>query len=93
MAGMICHVAIITGQFHGVIEPTTPIGLRWSSIASLVVVLQHLDRHREVGGVVGPGLDAAELEPRSHAIERLALLLGEQPGQFLGVFPDFVPAA
>jgi hypothetical protein len=28
MAGMICHVAMISGQFHGVIEPTTPIGLR-----------------------------------------------------------------
>jgi hypothetical protein len=28
MAGMMCHVAIINGQFHGVIEPTTPIALR-----------------------------------------------------------------
>ena len=27
-AGMMCQQAIITGQFHGVIEPVTPIGLR-----------------------------------------------------------------
>src|SRR4051794_7350486 len=30
-AGMMCQQAIITGQFQGVIEPTTPIGLRCSS--------------------------------------------------------------
>ena len=57
---------------------------------SLVVVLEHLDRHRDVGGVVGPGLHAAEFEPRAHAVERLALLLGQKPGQFLGVFADFL---
>ena len=28
---MMCQIAISTGQFHGVIEPTTPIGLRCSS--------------------------------------------------------------
>ena len=27
-AGMMCQVAISMGQFHGVIEPTTPTGLR-----------------------------------------------------------------
>jgi len=27
-AGMTCQMAIISGQFHGVIEPTTPSGLR-----------------------------------------------------------------
>ena len=31
-AGMMCQVAIIRGQFHGVIEPTTPTGLRWITI-------------------------------------------------------------
>ena len=31
MAGMICQQAIMTGQFHGVMAATTPIGLRCSS--------------------------------------------------------------
>ena len=31
-AGMMCHTAIISGQFHGVIDPTTPSGLRCSSM-------------------------------------------------------------
>ena len=29
---MMCHTAIISGQFHGVMEPTTPSGLRCSSM-------------------------------------------------------------
>ncbi len=33
----------------------------------------------------GPGCRAAHLELRSHAAERLALLLGQQYRQFLGV--------
>ena len=37
IAGIRCQTAIITGKFQGVIEPTTPIGLRWSStLPSLV---------------------------------------------------------
>ena len=47
IAGMMCQMAIITGQFHGVIEPTTPIGLAMQFDAALVVVLQHLHRHIE----------------------------------------------
>ncbi|SVJ97572.1 Uncharacterised protein [Acinetobacter baumannii] len=31
-AGMICQTAIMSGQFHGVIEATTPSGWRWRSI-------------------------------------------------------------
>ncbi len=32
MPGTICQIAIITGQFHGVIEPTTPSGTRcWTT--------------------------------------------------------------
>ncbi len=32
IAGMMCQIAISTGQFHGVIEPTTPIGRRCNSM-------------------------------------------------------------
>lgn len=32
MAGMTCQTAIISGQFQGVMEPTTPTGLRWTTI-------------------------------------------------------------
>ena len=28
IAGITCHTAIISGQFHGVIDATTPTGLR-----------------------------------------------------------------
>ena len=31
-AGITCQIAIISGQFHGVIEPTTPSGLRCTSM-------------------------------------------------------------
>ena len=51
--------------------------------AAFVVVLKDFDRHIEVGRVVRPRLHAAELEPRSHAVQRLALLQGQQPRQLL----------
>jgi hypothetical protein len=35
-------------------------------------------------------VDAAQFEARSHAVERLALLLRQKPGQLLGVFADFL---
>ena len=36
MAGMMCQTAIISGQFHGVIDATTPTGLRRSTILPLL---------------------------------------------------------
>ena len=37
-----------------------------------------------------PRLHAAEFKARAHAVERLALLFGKEPRQFLGVLADFV---
>ena len=36
MAGMMCHTAIISGQFHGVMDATTPTGLRCKTILPLL---------------------------------------------------------
>ena len=90
MAGMMCHVAMISGQFHGVIEPHDADRLAVEFDSSLVVVFEHLDRHRDVGGVVGPGLHAdSNREPIP--LSGLPCLSGRKPGQLLGVFADFLP--
>ena len=36
IAGMMCQTAIIRGQFHGVMDATTPTGLRRSTIFPLL---------------------------------------------------------
>ena len=42
-AGTMCQIAIRTGKFQGVIEPTTPIGLRHEALdPALIVVLEDL---------------------------------------------------
>lgn len=43
-AGMTCQAAISIGQFHGVIEPTTPTGRRSSAAASSWMVSTGIDR-------------------------------------------------
>ena len=86
IAGMICQHAIITGQFHGVIEPTTPIGLRCSSTRPSGSSCRTSTRKRQFAGVTRPGDGAADLEARSQAVERLALLQCQQSRELFGIF-------
>jgi hypothetical protein len=84
MAGMMRHVAMISGQFHGVIEPTTPIALRWSSIRPSLLSWSTL---------TGIGMSAVwwvqACTPPSSNRDPMPLS-GLPPGQLLGVFADFL---
>jgi hypothetical protein len=40
---------------------------------------------------MGPSLHATQFEPRAHSVQRLALLLGEKPGQLFGMLADLFP--
>jgi hypothetical protein len=58
--------------------------------AALMVVLQDFDGNGDIGRVVCPRLDAAELKTRAHTVERLALLLGQKAGKLIRMLINFI---
>ena len=75
----------MSGKFHGVMAATTPSGRRTHLGEGVVVVLDDLARHLEVGEVLEPDAGAEHLDVGLG--ERLALLGGDQPGQLVGGRP------
>jgi hypothetical protein len=78
---MMCHTAIMNGQFHGVIEATTP-----KLDALRRGFLDQLHGDFLPGRVAGPGGGAHDFGERQ--LQRLALLLHDQPGQGVGCLLD-----
>ncbi len=74
MAGIRCQQAIITGQFQGVMEATTPMGFAMQFNAAIRTILQQLDRQFEVGRVAGPGQRTTDFETGAQSVQRLPLL-------------------
>ena len=76
-----CQTAMITGQFHGVIEPTTPKRFAVQLDPAFVIVLQDLDRHFEACGVTRPADRTRQFEMRAQTRQRLAVFLRQQVRQ------------
>ena len=88
MAGMMCQTAISIGQFHGVIDATTPTGLRCTTMLAALVVLNRLLGNGQAGRDARPCHGAADFQIRAGAALGLALLARNEFGQFLMMLFD-----